>query len=37
MTPEGVKLYNIPMIDPAEVDRLVTYWKHQRPRLRLFS
>ena len=37
MTPEGVKLYNIPMIDPAEIDRLITYWKHQRPRLSLFS
>lgn len=37
MTPEGVTLYNVPMIDPAEVDRLVKHWKHQRPRLRIFA
>jgi S-DNA-T family DNA segregation ATPase FtsK/SpoIIIE len=36
MTPEGLTLYNIPMIDPAEVQRLVDYWKHTRPRYKLF-
>lgn len=35
MTPAGLQLYNIPMYDPAEVQRLVDYWKHHsRPRLR---
>lgn len=35
MTPAGLQLYNIPMYDPAEVQRLVNYWKHHsRPRLR---
>lgn len=26
MTPEGLTLYNIPMIDDIEIDRLVNYW-----------
>lgn len=35
MTPAGLQLYNIPMYSPAEVQRLVNYWKHHsRPRLR---
>lgn len=35
MTPEGLTLYNIPMTDPAEIARLVTYWKkHRFPRLK---
>lgn len=35
MTPAGLQLYNIPMYSPAEVQRLVNYWKHQsRSRLR---
>lgn len=32
MTPAGLQLYNIPMYSPAEVARLVDYWKHQKPR-----
>jgi S-DNA-T family DNA segregation ATPase FtsK/SpoIIIE len=36
MTPEGLTLYNIPMIDPAEVQRLIDYWQHTRPRYKLF-
>lgn len=35
MTPAGLQLYNIPMYSPAEVQRLINYWKHHsRPRLR---
>lgn len=35
MTPAGLQLYNIPMYSPAEVQRLIDYWKHHsRPRLR---
>lgn len=35
MTPAGLQLYNVPMYSPAEVQRLVDYWKHHsRPRLR---
>ena len=30
MTPEGLTLYNIPMIDPAEVQRLCDWWKPRR-------
>lgn len=34
MTPAGLQLYNIPMYSPAEVQRLINYWKHHsRPRL----
>lgn len=37
MTPDGLTLYNIPMIPDAERAQLVTYWeKHSRPRFRLF-
>jgi S-DNA-T family DNA segregation ATPase FtsK/SpoIIIE len=31
MTPEGMTLYNIPMIDQTEIDRLVNHWISQRP------
>lgn len=35
MTPAGLTLYNIPMYSPAEVQRLINYWKHHsRPRLK---
>lgn len=36
MTPDGLTLYNIPMTDQDEIQRLLTYWKHTRPRIRLF-
>lgn len=36
MTPDGLTLYNIPMIDQDELQRLLTYWKHTRPRIKLF-
>lgn len=36
MTPDGLKLYNIPMQAPEDVQALVDYWKHSRPRLKLF-
>ena len=36
MTPDGLTLYNIPMTDQDEMQRLLTYWKHTRPRIRLF-
>lgn len=34
MTPEGLTLYNIPMQDPASVQEMLSYWKHQKPRLK---
>lgn len=36
MTPEGLTLYNIPMQTPEDLQALLTYWKHARPRTRLF-
>lgn len=36
MTPDGLKLYNIPMQTPDELSRQVTYWKRTRPRYKLF-
>ena len=36
MTPEGLTLYNIPMQTPEDLQTLLTYWKHARPRRRLF-
>lgn len=36
MTPDGLTLYNIPMTDQDELQRLLTYWKHTRPRIKLF-
>lgn len=35
MTPDGLTLYNIPMQAPADVQKLVDYWKHSRPRWKL--
>lgn len=32
MTPEGLTLYNIPMIDPVEVQRLIKHWEKQKHR-----
>lgn len=34
MTPDGLTLYNIPMQDPASVQEMLNYWKHQKPRLK---
>ncbi len=35
MTPKGLQLYNIPMYDPTEVQRLIDHWRQQkRPRWR---
>ena len=34
MTPDGLTLYNIPMQDPASVQEMLSYWKHQKPRLK---
>lgn len=36
MTPDGLKLYNIPMQAQKDINALVKYWKHCKPRLRLF-
>lgn len=36
MTPDGLTLYNIPMQAPEDIARLVSYWKHCKPRLKLF-
>lgn len=36
MIPEGLTLYNIPMQTPEDLQALLTYWKHARPRTRLF-
>ena len=36
MTPDGLTLYNIPMYSPEDLQTLLTYWKHTRPRTRLF-
>lgn len=36
MTPDGLKLYDIPMYSNAERQRLIDYWIHTKPRLRLF-
>ena len=36
MTPDGLTLYNIPMTDQDELQRLLTYWTHTRPRIKLF-
>lgn len=36
MTPDGLQLYNVPMIDPDSLQDRLTYWKKQRPRKRLF-
>lgn len=36
MTPDGLTLYNIPMYAPEDLQQLLTYWKHTRPRIKLF-
>lgn len=36
MTPAGLQLYNIPMYSPEDVQALVKYWTHTRPRIKLF-
>lgn len=35
MTPDGLKLYNIPMYNDSERQRIIDYWTHTKPRLRL--
>ena len=38
MTPNGLTLYNIPMIEPNEQTRIIEYWtKHNKPKLQLFG
>lgn len=37
MTPDGLKLYNIPMQPQEDINALVKYWQHSRPRFRLFK
>lgn len=32
MTPEGFKLYNIPMQPPEDIAHIIAYWKKQKPR-----
>jgi len=34
MTPEGLQLYNIPMQAPENIETVVKYWKHCKPRLK---
>lgn len=37
MTPDGLKLYNIPMQPQEDINALVKYWQRSRPRFRLFK
>lgn len=38
MTPRQMTLYNIPMIEPNEMKRIIDYWKkHKKPKLTLFA
>lgn len=37
MTPDGLKLYNIPMQLQEDINALVKYWQRSRPRFRLFK
>lgn len=37
MTPDGLKLYNIPMQPQEDINVLVKYWQRSRPRFRLFK
>lgn len=37
MTPDGLKLYNIPMQPQEDTNALVKYWQRSRPRFRLFK
>ena len=36
-TGADVELYNLPRVESAEIDKLVTYWMKQRPKRRLFA
>lgn len=36
MTPAGSKLYNIPMQSAESIQTMVDYWKHSKPRIKLF-
>lgn len=37
MTPDGLKLYNIPMQPQEDINALIKYWQRSRPRFRLFK
>lgn len=37
MTPDEDELYNIPMIPDNERQRLIDYWTHTKPRIKLFA
>lgn len=37
MTPDALKLYNIPMQPQEDINALVKYWQRSRPRFRLFK
>lgn len=37
MTPDGLKLYNIPMQPQEDINALAKYWQRSRPRFRLFK
>lgn len=37
MTPDGLKLYNIPMQPQEDINALVKYWQRSRPRFQLFK
>ena len=37
MTPEGLTLYNVPMVTDSERQRLIDYWIHNKPKLKLFA
>lgn len=36
MTPDGLKLYNIPMQTPDELKKQIDYWRKAKPRYKLF-
>ena len=35
--PEGETLYNIPMIEQSEIDRLIAWWINQKPKIQFFK
>ena len=37
MTPEQYTLYKIPQVDDTERRRLIEYWEHTKPKIRLFA
>lgn len=37
MTPQGLQLYNMPLTAEEETARLLDYWKHTRPKLKLLA